>query len=88
MGIGPLPVSAALQGFLDGTLVPVLPRRRLRPDNIYAIYASRQFLDAKIRTFVDFLQESVPEALTQNERELQEFEGSVYGNPVISKGTL
>jgi DNA-binding transcriptional LysR family regulator len=70
MGIGPLPVSVALPGLRDGTLVRVLPRHRLRTHNIYALFASRMYLDAKIKTFVEFLREMVPLALAEQDREI------------------
>lgn len=70
MGIGPLPVPVALPGLADGTLVRVLPTHRLQKLNIYALYASRRYLDAKIRTFVEFLREKVPAVLAEQEASL------------------
>lgn len=70
MGIGPLPISVALPGLRDGTLVRVLPHYRLRANNIYALYASRRYLDAKIKTFVEFLREQVPVALATQDQEI------------------
>jgi DNA-binding transcriptional LysR family regulator len=70
MGIGPLPLSVALPGLRDGSLVRVLPGHRLRANNIYALYASRRYLDAKIKTFVEFLREHAPLALAEQEREM------------------
>jgi DNA-binding transcriptional LysR family regulator len=70
MGIGMLPIPTALQGMRDGSLVQVLPHTRLKPNNVYALYASRQYLDAKIRTLVEFLREAVPRRLAEHEREL------------------
>lgn len=70
MGIGPLPVPVALGGLRDGTLVRVLPQHRLRASNVFALYASRRYLDAKIRTFVEFLRDAVPPAIAEREREL------------------
>ena len=70
MGIGMLPIPAALQGLREGTLKQVLPDLRLRPYNIYAIYASRHFLDAKIRKLLDFLREKLPGSLERQEQEL------------------
>lgn len=61
MGIGALPVYSAINGLKDGSLVRVLPNHSLFPLGIYALYPSRQFLDAKIRTWVEFLREFVPE---------------------------
>jgi hypothetical protein len=43
---------------------------QLRPYNIYAIYASRHFLDAKIRKLLDFLRETLPGSLERQEAEL------------------
>ncbi|MDR8398309.1 LysR substrate-binding domain-containing protein [Paraburkholderia sp. USG1] len=73
MGIGVLPVTVALPGLRDGSLVQVLPALRLRPAHIHALYASRQYLDAKIRTFVGFLRESLPHRLAGQEQELRDW---------------
>ncbi|WP_043204051.1 LysR family transcriptional regulator [Paraburkholderia acidipaludis] len=75
MGIGPLPVPVALPGLADGSLVRVLPRHWLEGLNIYALYASRRYLDAKIRTFVDFLRERVPRMLAEQEAALMAYGG-------------
>jgi DNA-binding transcriptional LysR family regulator len=60
----------ALPGLADGSLVRVLGDLRLPTLNIYALYASRRYLDAKIRTFVDFLRENVPVTLADQEAAL------------------
>ena len=70
LGIGPLPMSAALPALASGALVRVLPDYRLQKLTVYTLYASRQYLDAKIRTFVDFLRECVPEMLAADEAAL------------------
>ena len=70
MGIGMLPIPTALQGLREGTLKQVLPELHLRPYNIYAIYASRHFLDAKTRMLLDFLRETLPGSLERQEEEL------------------
>ena len=54
----------------SGALVRVLPDYRLQKLTVYTLYASRQYLDAKIRTFVDFLRECVPELLAADEAAL------------------
>ena len=41
MGIGMLPIPTALHGLHDGSLVQVLPHARLKPINVYALYARR-----------------------------------------------
>jgi DNA-binding transcriptional LysR family regulator len=81
MGIGPLPISVALPGLRDGSLVRVLPGHRLRANNIYAMYASRRYLDAKIRTFVEFLRDEVPLALAEQDGELLSMAGSLVKEP-------
>lgn len=70
MGIGPLHVAAALPGLKDGSLVRVLPEFHLQPLNIYALYASRQYVDAKIKSFVDFLYDRMPTMLTEQDTAL------------------
>jgi DNA-binding transcriptional LysR family regulator len=70
VGIGSLPMSSALVALRSGALVRVLPEYRLQKLNAYALYASRQYLDAKIRTFMDFLREAVPTALAADEAAL------------------
>ncbi|WP_322029004.1 hypothetical protein [Paraburkholderia sp. J76] len=41
----------------------------MKPINIYALYASRQYLDAKIRTLVEFLRDTVPQRVAAHEQE-------------------
>ncbi|MFE1815702.1 LysR family transcriptional regulator [Metapseudomonas otitidis] len=70
MGVGVLPLYSAMDGLRDGSLVPVLPHYRLQCLNIYALYPSRQYLDAKIKTWVTYLRETLPDALQADEVEL------------------
>jgi DNA-binding transcriptional LysR family regulator len=67
MGIGALPTLTVRSAFRNGSLVRVLPDYYLQPLNIHAVYASRQYLDAKIKTWIEFLQEWVAEALREDE---------------------
>nr|WP_132678737.1 NAD(P)-dependent oxidoreductase [Pseudomonas aeruginosa] len=60
LGIGILPVYSAIEDLGKGTLVRVLPQHRLQQLNVYALYPSRQYLDAKIKTWVEYLKESLP----------------------------
>lgn len=62
-GIGALPLWTALPMLRDGTLTRVLPAYRLGGLQIYALYTSREYLDAKIRSWIDLLQESIPRML-------------------------
>ncbi|MNZ79968.1 HTH-type transcriptional regulator DmlR [compost metagenome] len=75
MGIGALPVYSALQSLQDGSLVRVLPNHRLFQLGVFALYPSRQYLDAKIRTWVEFLREYMPQQLEADERQLIECSG-------------
>jgi DNA-binding transcriptional LysR family regulator len=53
-----------------GTLVRVLPDYHTQARNVYAVYSSRQFVDAKIKRFVDALKTQVGGELDAFAREL------------------
>lgn len=53
MGIGILPLYSAVDALRAGTIVRVLPQYSLQHMGVYALYPSRQYLDAKISTWVD-----------------------------------
>ncbi|MNI38463.1 HTH-type transcriptional regulator DmlR [compost metagenome] len=67
MGISLLPFHTATRPLSDGTLLRVLPTWRLRERNVYALYPSRRFLDAKVRTWVDFLKAELPKLFAEHE---------------------
>ncbi len=71
MGVGILPIYSAIDGLRDGTLVRVLPRYRFQELNLYAVYPSRQYLDAKIKTWVEYLRSTLPDILAADEADLQ-----------------
>jgi DNA-binding transcriptional LysR family regulator len=73
MGIGVLPLYSAVSGLRNGDFVRVMPEYRSHLMNIYALYPSRQYLDAKIRTWVDFLRDELPSTLKADEAVLQQF---------------
>ncbi len=81
MGVGVLPLYAAIDGLRNGTLVRVMPKYRSQELNLYAIYPSRQYLDAKIKTWVEYLRGSLPELLAAHQVELAAYEmsGSMAG---------
>src|SRR3989338_9146028 len=60
MGICVLPDLIAAKAFAQGRLVRLLAEHRLHERGIYALYPSRRFLDAKVRTWVEFLKEQLP----------------------------
>jgi DNA-binding transcriptional LysR family regulator len=66
MGIGILPLYAAVEGLRNGTLVRVLPEHTLQNMNIYALYPSRKFIDAKTRTWVEFLRAHLPDVIARD----------------------
>lgn len=70
MGIGVLPLYSAISGLRSGDFVRVMPEYRSHPMNIHALYPSRQFLDAKIRTWVDFMRADVPALIEADEAAL------------------
>lgn len=65
MGISLLPFFSAAPALRDGSLVRLLPAYRLRERSIFAVYPSRRFLDAKVRTWVAFLQAHLPVLLAE-----------------------
>lgn len=68
MGIGIQPIASAVDGLKAGTLVRVLPEYHLEELNIFAIYPSRKFVDAKIKTWVEFLKTYIPGLLAADEK--------------------
>ena len=64
MGIGLMPFYSASSGLRSGKLVRVLPAYTSQHMNVYAVYPSRHYLDAKIRTWVEFLRDEMPTMLT------------------------
>lgn len=71
MGIGIQPVASAAAGLKTGALVRVLPAYHFEELNLYAIYPSRKFVDAKIKTWVEFLKDCMPGLLAANEKTAQ-----------------
>lgn len=69
-GIGLLAGFSAIEDLRRGTLVRVLPEYYTNQRNVYALYPSRQFVDAKIKLFVDGLKLHVGEQLANYAAEL------------------
>lgn len=70
IGIGAVPMATAAAALRDGSLVRVLPGYRLQPLTAYALYTSRRYLDAKIKTFVEHLRDFIPQTLASHEASL------------------
>jgi DNA-binding transcriptional LysR family regulator len=68
MGIGVQPIASAVGGLSAGSLVRVLPEYHLEALSLFAIYPSRKFVDAKIKTWLDFLKSAIPEMLAFDEK--------------------
>jgi DNA-binding transcriptional LysR family regulator len=69
-GIGLLAGFSAIEPLRAGTLVRVLPEFHTYARHLYAVYLSRQFVDAKIKHFVETLREHVGAQLDACAREL------------------
>ncbi len=67
LGIGMLPLYVAIDALLHGTLVRVLPNYIMEDMNIYALYPSRRFVDAKIRTWIELLHSDVPKLIAADQ---------------------
>jgi DNA-binding transcriptional LysR family regulator len=76
LGIAILPGGVALPGLRSGALLRILREYEVQPVNVYALYPSRRFLDAKIRTFIDLLREEVPSMLEADARALTMLDGN------------
>jgi DNA-binding transcriptional LysR family regulator len=61
-GISGLPVMIAEEALRSGRLVELLPDARLPIGELYAVYPSRRFQAMKVKTFLDFLMASLPQA--------------------------
>jgi DNA-binding transcriptional LysR family regulator len=73
MGIGVLPTSSALPHLRAGTLLRLFPDYTMQELQIYAVYPSRQYLDAKIRTWVEFARMELPGTLAADASSLMGF---------------
>jgi DNA-binding transcriptional LysR family regulator len=69
-GIGLLAGFSAIEDLRSGRLVRVLPEFHTYERNVYAVYTSRQFIDAKITRFIDTLKNRVGAQLTMTAQEL------------------
>jgi len=70
MGVGLLPLHAAVDAFRDNRLVHILPSCQFERVGIYALFASKLFLDAKVRTWVEHLKVSFAESNKNDQRVL------------------
>jgi len=64
-GIGTLDTYSAAEDIASGKLVRVLPQFHLRPFTVFAVYPSRRYLDAKVRTLLAHLRATLSPALAK-----------------------
>ncbi|OZI66909.1 LysR family transcriptional regulator [Bordetella genomosp. 11] len=69
-GIGLIAGFSAIDDLRNGSLVRVLPGYHTYQRNVYAVYSSRQFVDAKIKRFIDVLKTHVGDPLNAYANEL------------------
>ncbi|HDS1733799.1 LysR family transcriptional regulator [Pseudomonas sp. BP8] len=69
-GIGMLAGFSAIDDLRSGKLIRVLPDFHTQERNVYAVYTSRQFVDAKITEFVETLKRTVGGQLAMTAGEL------------------
>lgn len=63
LGIARLPTFICGEALAAGQLVRVLPRHAAVERPVYAVCVGRKYMPAKVRAFLDFLAERMPEAL-------------------------
>ncbi len=61
LGVGALPRHLVRTDIASGSLVEVLPEHRLSELQIHLLYPSRRYLDAKVRTFNEFIRARLDE---------------------------
>ena len=61
VGLAPLPGIVFEDPAFKDVLVPVLSEYPLESPTLYVVYASRKYLPLKIRAFIDFIFESIPQ---------------------------
>jgi len=72
MGVSLLPFYVTTRSLSEGTLLRLLGQYRLRERSVFAIYPSRRFLDAKVRTWIEFLKVELPKLFAEHEQILQD----------------
>ncbi|MFC2970690.1 LysR family transcriptional regulator [Azotobacter bryophylli] len=72
MGICLLPSFVAARAMSRGGLKRLLPSYQIHQRSIFALYPSRSFLDAKTKTWIEFLKEELPKVAEQDQRILDD----------------
>lgn len=66
LGLVMLPEYIVGRDLEKGKLVPVMQDYAIAPLDIHAVYPHRKYLSAKVRAFVDFIQEWLPHRVGMN----------------------
>jgi DNA-binding transcriptional LysR family regulator len=56
-------VHCVIDDIRNGRLLQLFPESRLQNTSVFAVYSSRHHIDAKIKTFIDFMTSHLKEAL-------------------------
>ncbi|WP_429327225.1 LysR substrate-binding domain-containing protein [Paraburkholderia sp. GAS348] len=67
--------AAALDDLRRGSMVRVLAPYTLEKMTVYAQFPSRRYLSANVRSWIDFLQATLPPMLKSDERILRQLAG-------------
>lgn len=60
------------EGTVEMEVDGVLPHHTLQKTNVYALYPSRKFVDAKTKTWVEFLRAHLPQVIARDQVLLDE----------------
>lgn len=71
MGVGILPYFAAVQAIRSGELVHILPEYSAQARDVFAIYTSRRYMDAKVYAWVEFVRNRSPDTLESGRSNLR-----------------
>ena len=67
MGIAVLPIRTVADRLKSGAIVRVMPEYASQPIHAYALYSSRKYLDAKIRTWVQALRDQLTVGMVEKQ---------------------
>ncbi|MFD1557325.1 LysR family transcriptional regulator [Paraburkholderia silviterrae] len=81
VGIGTLPTYTVADDLASGALVRVLPQYHLRPFTVFAVYPSRRYLDAKVRTLLEHLRATLSPALAKAMEIVETYTGDATAPP-------
>lgn len=60
LGVGWIPEALIYDKLESGAVKQLLPHYAMQPLEVHALYSSARHLPAKVRVFLDFLQEAFP----------------------------